>query len=182
MSIVILDAVEGDNDISARLKEKLQKADKELKYIKLGDMNILPCRSCGACGFKSPGKCVIEDDAHEVLRAIANRNTLIMITPIRFGGYSSTMKKAVDKFMNLALPCYMVKQGHLLHPARYGNKLLVVVGINQSNSREQAESFRKLAENNALNIQASCRTLVFSSLEDTELVEQEINGLIREVC
>lgn len=181
MSIVVLDAMEGENNISIILKEKLQQVDKESVYFKLKDMNIAPCRSCGACGYKSPGKCVVNDDSHKILGAMAKGNVMVMLTPIRFGGYSSTLKKAVDKFMNLCLPSYTVKHGHLLHPARYGSKSIIAIGINQGNSREQEESFKKLVENNALNLQASCKTLVLKVSEDMEILEQEISRLTREV-
>lgn len=181
MSIVILDAMEGKNNISLILKEKLQ-ADKALAYFKLEDMNVAPCRSCGACGFKSPGKCVVNDDSHKILEAIAKGTVLVMLTPIRFGGYSSTLKKAVDKFMNLCLPSYAVKQGHLVHPARYGSKSIVAIGISEGDSREQEESFKKLAENNALNLQASCETIVFKASGDIELIDREISRLFKEVC
>ncbi|MEA4845850.1 MAG: hypothetical protein VB106_01310 [Clostridiaceae bacterium] len=89
MSIVILDAMDEQNNISSILKETLTEAGQEIISFKLKDMNILPCRSCGACGFKSPGKCVIQDDSHEVLRAIARGSTILMLTAIRFGGYTS---------------------------------------------------------------------------------------------
>lgn len=182
MSIVILDAMEGESNISITLKDKLLKADEELAYFKLEDMSILPCRSCGACGFKSPGKCVVKDEAHEILGAMARGNIIVMLTPIRFGGYSSTLKKAVDKFMNLCLPSYTVKHGHLLHPARYGSKSIVAIGIKEGDSGEQEESFKKLIENNALNLQASYQTIVLGSSGDLELVEQEISRLFKEVC
>ena len=181
MSIVILDAMEGKNSISIILKEKLQ-AGNELAYFKLEDMNVAPCRSCGACGFKSPGKCVVNDDSHKILEAIARGNVLVMLTPIRFGGYSSTLKKAVDKFMNLCLPSYAVKHGHLVHPARYGSKSIVAIGINEGDSKEQEESFKKLTENNALNLQASCETIVFKASGDIELIAGEISRLFKEVC
>jgi multimeric flavodoxin WrbA len=181
MSIVILDAMEGINNISIVLKEKLQ-ADKALAYFKLEDMNVAPCRSCGACGFKSPGKCVVNDDSHKILEAIAKGNVLVMLTPIRFGGYSSTLKKAVDKFMNLCLPSYTVKHGHLVHPARYGSKSIVAIGINEGDSGEQEESFKKLIENNALNLQASCETIVFKASGDIEVIDREISRLFGEAC
>ena len=56
MSIVILDAMEDKNSISDNLKEKIIQRGDELSYFELRDMKILPCRSCGACGYKSPGK------------------------------------------------------------------------------------------------------------------------------
>lgn len=182
MSIVVLDAMEGENNISIILKEKLLQADKAAAYFKLKDMNILPCRSCGACGYKSPGRCVLKDDSHEILGAIAKGNMLVMLTPIRFGGYSSTLKKATDKFMSLCLPSYTVKHGHLLHPARYGSKFLVGIGINEGVSGEQEESFKKLIEYNALNLQATYKALVLKPSEAIERVDQEISSLFREVC
>lgn len=182
MSIVLLDALKGVSNISVKLKEKLMQADKGSSYFKLENMNILPCRSCGACGYKSPGRCVLKDDSHEILEAIARGSMLVMLSPIRFGGYNSTMKKAVDKFMSLCLPSYTVEHGHLLHPARYGSKSIVGIGINEGCSEEQEESFRRLVENNAFNLQYPYRTLIIRSSESMEFVEQEITSLFGEVC
>lgn len=182
MSIVILDAMEGGNNISVNLKEVLAETGKEIICFELNNMNILPCRSCGACSFKSPGRCVLQDDSHEVLGAIAKCSTFVMLTPIRFGGYTSTLKKAVDKFMNLGLPLYTVKHGHLLHPTRYGSKLIVGIGVNESDSKDQEACFRRLVENNALNLLSSYRTLILKPSYNTEKVKQELSGLLKEVC
>lgn len=181
MSLVVLDALEGSNEISDRIREKLLK-DKGSVYFRLEDMEIQHCRSCGVCGFKSPGKCVAKDASHEVLKAIAKSPVFIMLTPVRFGGYNSVLKKAVDKFMNLSLPSYTVKQGHLLHPTRYGSKHMVVIGIYEGSSREQEESFRKLVEHNAFNLEASCETHIFAPAGGAGAVEREIDRLLGEVC
>lgn len=180
MSLVILDAMENDSRISSTLKSVLEEGGEEISYFKLKDMNILPCRSCGSCSFKSPGKCVFYDDAQEILRAIAASNRLLMLTPIRFGGYSSCLKKAVDKFMLLILPTYTVKQGHLLHPPRYGSKKLLAIGVEEKLSIEQEESFRRLVENNALNMQAAYKTLILRGLDNTEGIKRDINSLLEE--
>lgn len=182
MSIVILDAMGSENRISNNLKEKLIQENKEFSYFELRDMNILPCRSCGACAYKSPGKCVLKDDSHEMLKAIARSNTLIMLTPIRFGGYNSTLKKAVDKFMNLCLPSYTVKHGHLLHPTRYGSKFIIGIGVFEGDSKDQEDCFIRLVENNAFNLQAEYKTLILKPSLNMEKMEQGISNLLREVC
>ena len=182
MSIVILDALEGGNNISGSLKEVLADTGNETISFELKNLNILPCRSCGACGFKSPGKCVLQDDSHEILRAIAKCNTFIMLTPIRFGGYTSTLKKAVDKFMSLSLPLYTVEHGHLIHPARYGSKCIIGIGVCDGSSKDQEACFRRLVENNALNLQSSCRILILRPSYDAEKLKQEISSLLKEVC
>ncbi|HWQ29418.1 MAG TPA: hypothetical protein VN549_00395 [Negativicutes bacterium] len=181
MSLVVLDALEGSNGISDRIREKLLE-DKGSVYFRLEDMNIQQCRSCGACGFKSPGRCVAKDASHEVLEAIAKSPVFVLLTPVRFGGYNSILKKAVDKFMNLSLPAYTVKQGHLLHPTRYGSKHMVVIGMYEGSAGEQEESFRKLVEHNAFNLEASCETHIFSPADGTGAVEREIRRLLGGVC
>lgn len=182
MSLVILDAMEAGSCISNKLREELEKTGEQFSYYELWNMNIMPCRSCGACGFISPGKCVIQDDAHEILRAIARGTTVIMLTPVRFGGYSSTLKKAVDKFMNLGLPEYIVKEGRLLHPARYGSKLIAAIGVHEGLSKDREDCFKKLVEHNAFNLQSECRTLILDASKGMENIEREICGLLKEVC
>jgi multimeric flavodoxin WrbA len=125
---------------------------------------------------------VLQDDSHEILRAIARCSTLVMLTPIRFGGYTSTLKKAVDKFMSLGLPTYTVKNGHLLHPARYGSKFIVGVGVYEGNSEDQEACFRRLVENNAFNLQSQYRTLILKPSGDIGKMKQEISSLLKEVC
>ncbi|HYE82021.1 MAG TPA: NAD(P)H-dependent oxidoreductase [Clostridia bacterium] len=182
MSLVILDAMKAGNGISDKLKEELRRNDKEFSYFELRDMNIMPCRSCGACGFISPGKCAVKDDAHEILGAIARGTTVIMLTPVRFGGYTSDLKKAVDKFMSLGLPTYIVKQGHLLHPVRYGSKAIIGVGVHEGISKDQEDCFNKLVEHNAFNLQSEYRTLFLNTSSGMENIQKEISSLLREVC
>lgn len=160
MSTVILDATKSNNDTSNALVEVIKKKGTEYTLFKLEDMKIVPCRSCGACAFKSPGRCVFSDDMHDILKAVAKCSEIIMITPVRFGGYSSTLKKAVDKFMNLGIPTYKLMHGRLVHPGRYGTKTLTVVGIYEGDPVEQSVSFNKLVEHNAFNMQYRYRTVL----------------------
>ncbi len=177
MKFVILDAMENENSISSLLINLLQEKG-EVTIFKVVDMSISPCRSCGSCGFKSPGKCIVDDDIHEILKAIAKCDAFIMLTPIRFGGYPSCLKKVVDKFMLLALPSFIVKNGHLLHPARYDTKTLVGIGISDGNSGEQEESFKNLVANNALNVQYPHKALVLRSEDSIEKKHHELKYLI----
>ncbi|HYF84727.1 MAG TPA: NAD(P)H-dependent oxidoreductase [Clostridia bacterium] len=182
MSIVILDAMEGSNSISDKLKERMLQKSKELSHFELRDMKILPCRSCGVCGFKSPGKCVFKDDMHEILYAMAKSSTIVLLAPVRFGGYPSSLKKAVDKFALMALPSYTVKHGHMVHPARYGSKMLIGIGVQGQASKEREESFKRLVENNALNGQFEHKSVVLNASDDMNEIEQVIDNLLKGVC
>lgn len=181
MSLVILDAFEKENSIEKALKNLLKKTGKKSSYFKLKDLNILACRSCGACEMKSPGKCVFHDDMPEIMRAIAPGSLLVMLTPVRFGGYSSQLKKVIDKLMILVLPLYTVKDGHLLHPPRYGKKTLLVIGLTGQNLPGEEENFRLLAARNALNLQFTHKTLLFAPADPIGRIEREIEETLCEV-
>jgi multimeric flavodoxin WrbA len=182
MSIVILNGIEDQNIISDTLVDMIKERGGASVSFNLGNMEILPCRSCGACSIKSPGRCVVRDDAHEILKAIARADTFIMLTPIRFGGYSSCLKKMVDKFMLLGLPLYTVKHGHLLHPNRYGSKHIIGIGVYDGKERHREKSFKRLVKNNALNLQCTHEAFVLKPSEDNQELKRQIIDIIREVC
>lgn len=181
MSIVVFDAFERENLISGLTEAALSNHQTDSRIFKLKDMNIKPCRSCGGCGYKSPGKCIIDDDIHELMRAFARCSVLIFLTPIRFGGYSSLLKKAVDKMMPMGTPFYEVKNGHLLHPMRYGHKLLLGIGLAEKEIEGQEKNFRLLIDRNALNMQFSQKTLIVNKTEEPEVVKKKILDMIEEV-
>ena len=105
-----------------------------------------------------------------------------MLTPIRFGGYSSQLKKAVDRTMSMGLPFYIVKNGHLLHAMRYGNKSLLAIGLAEENLRGQEENFRTLVTRNALNMSFSYKkALIFRPSDNPTRIENEISNVLSEV-
>lgn len=156
MDWVILDGFDGDSPVAARvgqlLRSRLEQTGTRHRYFRLHEMNIAACRSCGGCGYKSPGKCVMADDIHEILRAVAPSDVVVFLSPIRFGGYSSALKKALERFMVLGMPYYIVWDGYLLHPMRYGEKALLSIGVTESDLEGQAEAFRLLVKRNARNL------------------------------
>lgn len=181
MSIVVLDGFEKESLIVNAFKKRIKNTNKELSYFKLKNMNIKACRSCGSCGVKTPGECVLNDDIHGIMKSIAKCQLLIILTPIRFGGYSSQLKKAMDRTMVMGLPLYIVKNGHLLHPMRYGTKRLLAIGISEKNIQNEEENFKMLVERNALNMQFPYEALVFSPEDSMVKVENEINSALEEV-
>ena len=144
------------NDISSLFENN----DIEITHFKLKDMNILPCTSCGSCGLITPGQCVLKDDIEQVIKAISHSQGMIFVTPIRFGGYSSTMKKVIDRFMLLGLPLYIYKDGHFLHPMRYDLKWLIGIGVNEKEKEDQVKSFKKLIAHNSLNMHMEQKTFI----------------------
>jgi multimeric flavodoxin WrbA len=182
MSSVILDGFESENPIGNTLISYFERKDEKFSYFKLKDKNIQPCRSCGACGFKSPGKCIIDDDIHEIMKSIARSSIYIILTPVRFGGYSLQIKKALDRTMPMGIPLYIVKNGHLVHPMRYGDKTLIVIGLIEEKIEGQEENFKLLVENNALNMSFSNhRAHMLKSTDNITEIENELYSIFEGV-
>ncbi|KAB3536039.1 NAD(P)H-dependent oxidoreductase [Alkaliphilus pronyensis] len=186
MDWVILDGSSKDN-ISARrvtdlLTRNLENKKITYNYFDLEDMNILACTGCGSCGSKTPGRCGFEDEIPSIIKAIANSKGIILLTPITFGGYSSLLKKAVDKFTLIGLPLYTVKNGNLLHPMRYGYHNLIGVGVGKDTTEGQKQAFKLLIERNALNMQSPHHKAITISLNNKSAeAENEIMDLVKEV-
>ncbi|MDF2631275.1 MAG: NADPH-dependent reductase [Symbiobacteriaceae bacterium] len=185
MDWAILDGFEGETgtgaNVGALLRSRLDQAGKQYAYLKLSEKVLTACRSCGACSYKSPGKCVVADDHHEVMRAAAASNVLVYLSPVRFGGYSSRLKIATEKFMNLGLPYYMVRRGQLLHRMRYGEKSLLTIGVTEMNLAGQEDAFRLLGRRNAKNLVCrQHRSLVLQPSDTWADAEAAIDGALKE--
>ncbi len=181
MKATILDGTENENQIALTLKSFLEERDNEVSLFKLKEMDILHCRSCGSCGIRTPGKCVLTDEMPQIMRAMANCNLQVFVTPIRFGGYSSHLKKAVDRMMSLGLPFYMVKGGHLLHPMRYGKKFLLGIGLKENESIEEEKNFRLLISRNALNMQNPYQTIIIRPSDSLDTLKKDITPFLEKV-
>ena len=83
--------------------------------------------------------------------------------------------------MAISIALYMVKNGRLLHPIRYGKKYLLGIGVTDEDHEDENENFKLLVSRNAMNMQYPYRALVFSPSENSVSIEREINSVIREV-
>lgn len=72
----------------------------ETEMIQLNDLNMKGCQSCFACkmrGGKSYGKCVLKDDMALVYEKIEQSDTIIVGSPIYFGGFTGQTKLFQDR-------------------------------------------------------------------------------------
>lgn len=186
MNWVILDGSNKEDsktkNIGNILKETMNQIGDSYHYFQLRDMNILPCRSCGTCGHKTPGECAIDDEMIDIIKAIVRSKGIILLTPIVFGGYSSNLKKAMDKLTIIGLPLYEVKDGNLLHPMRYSEKIIMGIGSSEMNIKGEEKNFRLLLERNALNTRAPYHdVLTVKGKEINSDIKDKILNMLKEV-
>lgn len=123
--------------------------------VRLRDRSIVYCRGCFECWTKTPGICSTKDDAGEVTRAIVRSDLLVLLTPITFGGYSSELKKALDRSIGAVLPFFRRIEGEVHHAARYAKyPPVLAVGVAVDDDPEERAVFTALLARNALNLHA----------------------------
>ncbi|MGB5684392.1 MAG: flavodoxin family protein [Candidatus Electrothrix sp.] len=124
----------------------------KVKTFTLRDLCINPCIGCFNCWFKTPGQCVHRGDrGAEILQTILNSKTIILFTPVIFGGYSSELKKMVDRLLPLVIPFLIKAHGETHHPLRYSTfPHIVGIGVHPHPNKELSECFQTLVGRNAL--------------------------------
>ena len=61
----------------------------------LRQTDIADCKGCFSCWHCTPGNCVIEDYGRELAGKIINSGLFVVVTPVRFGGFSYDAKKKI---------------------------------------------------------------------------------------
>ena len=68
----------------------------ELKLLRLQDFEILPCKGCYSCLFKTE-HCILEDDLNMVIQAMAEADAYIVSAPTYFLGINASLKMLLDR-------------------------------------------------------------------------------------
>ncbi len=79
-------------------------------------MNINYCRACLTCWFKTPGKCVFNDDMKILKQEIEEADVFILASPVYIDGFSAPVKAVLDRCFAMLDPFITVdKEGHCRH-------------------------------------------------------------------
>ena len=132
--VVVLDGTAASNDGQARvakaLGEVFDASAEEVRTFVLRDERMSHCIGCFGCWLETPGLCRAADRGRDIVRAIVRADTVVLLTPVTFGGYSSPLKRLVDRWVQVLLPFFRLYHGELHHPLRHGRfPRLVAVGI-----------------------------------------------------
>lgn len=144
---------DGSDDVHQIVVEELRGKGWELAPFILRDLEIRHCVGCFGCWVQTPGECIVDDAARTVAREFAQSDLAVLLTPITFGGYSSELKKALDRSICLVSPFFMRIKGEIHHQPRYERyPCLIGIGVLPQEDEESEEIFRTLVRRNAINL------------------------------
>lgn len=134
------------NEIISLLPSNSKVLSKEIDTIK-------GCLGCFNCWLKTPGRCIINDSYTEIPKFIIENGTVIIITEIKYGCYTSYIKNVIDRSIGILLPFFRTANGELHHRPRYNtdNLKLIVIGYGEDVSADEGQTFKALVKGNAIN-------------------------------
>jgi multimeric flavodoxin WrbA len=101
MKILCLRDASLKSDLSIDLIEKIYTCTREyghsLEILDLYDGDLAYCTGCLRCWSSESTECVTKDRMPEIEDRLSGCGLLILLTPVLFGTFSSTIKIAVDK-------------------------------------------------------------------------------------
>ncbi len=187
MKAVILDGSRNGEQDLRRVRDvlvgELAGLGWQVEPITLHQLEIRHCLGCFGCWVQTPGTCLIDDAGRDVARAIIGSDLVVYFTPLTFGGYSSELKKAVDRSICLISPFFARIEGETHHKPRYERyPRLMGLAVAPQASAEGQKIFETLVGRNALNMHAPAHAAgVIGSSQDSGELGDRVRALLREV-
>lgn len=181
MKALILDGSYPQDPIAIRAQaiaqQKLQARGYEVEVIRICEQKIGNCAGDFFCWLRSPGLCNTDDDNRIIAQKFIQSDLALLLTPVRFGGYASLLKRAVDHFLPNILPFFTKIQGETHHQSRYPKyPNLFVLGWMDASDAQTEATFRHLVYRNMLNMYTKagyCGLVIGSQPEQTLETEFE---------
>jgi len=155
-AVVLNGALAGDETLApveAALLELLRETGAGVRDFQLREIPLAHCQGCFECWLDTPGLCKTDGDAgREITGALIGSDLLVLLTPVTFGGYSSEIKKVLDRSICIVSPFFRRIDGEVHHKRRYKRyPAVAAVGVLREPDEEQERIFNTLVERNALN-------------------------------
>ena len=141
---------------------------RDFEYVDLSALKIAPCVGCFGCWTRTPGKCVIRDDAVRVYPLIAASDEVVYVSRIRYGGYDSVMKRMLERAIPVQQAFIRIHGGETHHVQR-----AVIVAYGAEDEAER-DLFRRLVARNARNMSFESYDIRFVDEADVETAVKEI--------
>ena len=164
--------------VSLQLQQELTRRGWEYEVVILREKKIGNCAGDFFCWVKTPGICNINDDNRMAAGEIIASDLLVYLTPITFGGYSSTLKSLVDHQIQNVLPFFTQINGETHHQKRYDRYPdFLVLGWLPGQDEKAEAIFSRLTRRNALNFYAerSGSCVLYNGQTETE-IHAKISG------
>ena len=150
--LLLCDRESVGNGLRGSYLDLLANAGHDVATVTLSREEIKPCLGCFGCWIKTPGQCVIGDEANSIAEKQMRSDVVVLLSKITFGGFSADVKSYLDRSIQNIASDFEVYKGEMRHKMRYARfPVNIVVGYGDASEPEQ-QTFIHLAQRNALNM------------------------------
>jgi hypothetical protein len=169
--------------IARCLERELEGHDWTVESWFLRSSDIAYCRGCYDCWKTTPGDCTTDDDGRRVAQALIGSDLLVLLTPVTFGGYSSALKKALDRLIPDISPWMTAVDGETHHKPRYARYPdLLAIGTLPVPDPDLERTFVTLVARNAINFHAASHAAaVVADGAPEAVLELRVTSLLTEM-
>lgn len=148
------------------------KEDDDNRYVDLSRLKIANCMGCFGCWVKTPGRCVIRDEATKIYPLVAKSDKVMYVSRLYCGGYDIPMKRIMERGIPVQKAFIRIYENETHHVQRDVLPKKAVIVAYGDISEDEKNIFRRLIERNAKNQNFSQWKIVFVT-EDK--VEETVN-------
>jgi multimeric flavodoxin WrbA len=96
--------------------EGMRQTGAEVEILYTRKLRINPCLADFSCIFKTPGRCVQDDDMNEVYPKVRQADIWVLASPVYWDGLSAPLKGLLDRLVAIGSPMFELRDGHSRHP------------------------------------------------------------------
>ena len=123
-----------------------------LDVIDLSKLTIAPCVGCFGCWTRTPGRCVIRDNAVRVYPKIAAARRVLYVSRLFCGGYDLPMKTMLERAIPIQQAFIRLVDGETHHFQRQVQPKEAAILAYGAIPPEEQQLFRRLVARNAKNM------------------------------
>lgn len=160
-------------DISLKINPQ---AFHEVTFHDLSRLNINNCVGCFGCWTKTPGKCVIRDDAPKIYPLIAQSEKVMYVSHIKYGSYDTLMKKMLERAIPIQKAFIRLLANETHHVQRNVlPKEAKIIAYAEDISDNEKKIFTSLVARNAHNMNFKSYEVIFTNCQDLDkIVNKEL--------
>lgn len=163
----ILNLLLTDRPLAAALPEGWEAVD-------LSQQKIAPCLGCFGCWTRTPGKCVLRDDAVAIYPRIAKSRRVLYVSAVAYGGFDVPMKTMLERAIPVQKPYIRLLDGETHHVQRNVAMKEADIVAYGADTDEERDLFRRLVARNAKNMSFTDVRIHFTTADGVDKTVEEV--------
>lgn len=137
--------------------------ERDIQYFDLSSLKIANCMGCFGCWTKTPGRCVIRDEATQIYPCIAQSHAVLYVSRIAYGGYDTIMKTMLERAIPVQQAFIRIHQDETHHVQRDVKLKKATIIAYGDTDEEERDIFRQLVARNACNMSFKHHEIIFTT-------------------